>query len=336
MADERNEWLDGKAAEQLLRGEPVEVLDEHARAQAARLLRALNQASGPEVPVHPEDGEMPGEAAALAAFRKARADGAAGESLGTVRLGTSTCSSLGARLRRPVRFGIAAAVAGCALGGVAVAAGTGLLPSPFGAAPLPGSSVSAAATPGPVVSDTPSGGTLAPPAETPDPLPSPSPTPSESDSLVKDPDPSSSDSGPGGSGTDEGGTDKDKDGRKAELYRKTVEACREYRDGTIAPERKKRLEIAARGPGRVERFCEKLLSGEFGSGTEGNGGSEGGGDPGGPGEGGSDDGGSDPDGGGHTGGSKPHASWQSQRTLSGRSSSENIPLPSVGVSLHSL
>ena len=46
MADERYEWLDKDAAERLLRGEPVEAADEHARTQAARLSRALDGGRG--------------------------------------------------------------------------------------------------------------------------------------------------------------------------------------------------------------------------------------------------------------------------------------------------
>lgn len=157
MADERYEWLDRKAAERLLRGEPVETRDEHARAQAARLSRALNDTGAAGGHDRAADGEMPGEAAALAAFRKARAGAAApaGDSVGTVRLVSSPPPTLGTRLARPMRFGLVAAVAGCALGGVAVAAGSGLLPSPFGGNPLPASTVSAAETPEPLASQEP-------------------------------------------------------------------------------------------------------------------------------------------------------------------------------------
>ncbi|MHC0431174.1 hypothetical protein ACX6XY_13420 [Streptomyces sp. O3] len=134
-------------------------------------------------------GELPGEAAALAAFRQARAtreaaplasSTAAAPSEASVSFdsGDSGPASASASVRdadsavavsppasgipvrtrlrirwgRSVRLGIAAALAACTLGGVAVAAGTGVLPTPFGSDgddgdPRPGGSVSAAATP---------------------------------------------------------------------------------------------------------------------------------------------------------------------------------------------
>ncbi|MFI1398974.1 hypothetical protein [Streptomyces sp. NPDC020681] len=330
MADERYEWLDKHAAERLLRGEPVETADEHARTQAARLSRALYAAGRPVVPSHPEDGEMPGEASALAAFRKARADAAAdpGDSLGTIRLATSAPgSTMGARLRRPVRFGLAAAVAGCALGGVAVAAGTGLLPSPFDSRPLPASSVSAAATPGPLLSESPSGGTLAPPVETPGPVTSPPVSPPASGGASPDP------TGRGDGNGDDRGDSDGKDRRRAELYRKTVEACRQYRDGTIDPQRKKRLEIVANGPGRVQEFCDRLLDGDS---RDGNGGGDGSHDGGGTGDGKNDgdDGGPDSDGGGSSGPSMPPVSWTKPQPLPAPAPSENTPTPAPSGIFH--
>ncbi|MET9665462.1 hypothetical protein ABZY19_08815 [Streptomyces sp. NPDC006475] len=330
MADERYEWLDRKAAEQLLRGEPVRTSDEHARAQAAQLSRALFAAGRPEVPVHPEDGEMPGEAAALAAFRKSRADAEAGDALGTVRLAPSPCAALGVRLRRPVRFGIAALVAGCALGGVAVAAGTGLLPTPFGGGtPLPASSVSAAETPGPLLSESPDGA-VSSPMQSPDPAPSPSAPPTESGGLVKDPDPTGTTTGPDGetSVRPEDGKDDAKSKRRAELYRRTVAACLAYRKGTLPPEHRKKLEIAAKGPGGVERFCAELLNRDAKSGGNDHSGSDGGG---------SDDGGNDDDKGGGDGSdsdgrphdSTPPVSWTPPQQGTPRDASENGPQPSV-------
>lgn len=49
---------------------------------------------------------------------------------------------------RPLRAGFAVALAGCALGGVAVAAGTGVLPTPFGSGNDPAVTVSPVASPG--------------------------------------------------------------------------------------------------------------------------------------------------------------------------------------------
>ncbi|MDV9173534.1 hypothetical protein R6V09_25965, partial [Streptomyces sp. W16] len=80
MADERSalpgdaprtpgRWLDRETAELLLRGESLEAVDPAARDQAERLARTLGALS-----VEPTSGktELPGEEAALAAFRAAR------------------------------------------------------------------------------------------------------------------------------------------------------------------------------------------------------------------------------------------------------------------------
>lgn len=68
MADEHNKWLDRDAAERLLRGEPLEAVDAVTRARAARLAETLDALAVTRV----DGGELRGEAAALAAFRKAR------------------------------------------------------------------------------------------------------------------------------------------------------------------------------------------------------------------------------------------------------------------------
>ncbi|WP_455352574.1 hypothetical protein [Streptomyces sp. SYSU K217416] len=62
MADERYQWLDRRAAERLLRGEPVESADEQVREEAGRLSAALGRAAQA-----PQSGELPGEEAALRA-----------------------------------------------------------------------------------------------------------------------------------------------------------------------------------------------------------------------------------------------------------------------------
>ncbi|NEB12429.1 hypothetical protein G3I32_26940, partial [Streptomyces coelicoflavus] len=74
MADEQDEWLDRETAELLLRGESLEGLESTGpatRDRAGRLVAALGALSAHPVP---DDGELPGEAAALAAFRKVRAE----------------------------------------------------------------------------------------------------------------------------------------------------------------------------------------------------------------------------------------------------------------------
>ncbi|MEU1277738.1 hypothetical protein [Streptomyces sp. NPDC005805] len=285
MADERYEWLDGNAAEHLLRGVPVEAADEHARLEAARLLAALESAAEPAYRL--DDGELPGEAAALAAFRKTRADGAApaGDSLGTVTVTRPAPGVRRVRFGGPLRFGLAAALAGCALGGVAVAAGTGVLPSPFRGDdhPLPASSISAAATPDPLSSRSPdgeagSGVTTPPEAVTTSPAPPPdtrrpdeeTPRPGATTPPEREDDRDRATPSAPGTGPDQG----------ADRWRKAVEACQDYRSGRLAPERKQRLEDWAKGPERIKRFCDRLLtSGSTGSGGGfGSGGNSGGGD----------------------------------------------------------
>ncbi|MET9291247.1 hypothetical protein [Streptomyces sp. NPDC003077] len=155
MADDRYHWLDKDAAERLLRGEPVGSPQDAGAAELVGLLRAAAspEAAGP--------GPLPGEEAAVAAFRQAH--GAASEGartpvgeaaapeppLVTVRTARPPRPTLGSRLGRPFRRGLAVALAACALGGVAVAAGTGVLTVPFQSSPEPATSVTAVGTPGP-------------------------------------------------------------------------------------------------------------------------------------------------------------------------------------------
>ncbi|MCH0570667.1 hypothetical protein I3F60_15640, partial [Streptomyces sp. MUM 136J] len=163
MADEQYRWLDRDTAERLLRGEPLDAVDADARDEAERLAEALGALSAAPAPT---STELPGEAAALAAFRAARTGsaehhgtaphtgghhlGASRSDAGLIRLGGTGRTSGRGRWGRSVRLSLAAALAVCTVGGVAVAAGTGVLPSPFGdpAGPGPTASVSAADTPG--------------------------------------------------------------------------------------------------------------------------------------------------------------------------------------------
>lgn len=287
MADERYEWLDQEAAERLLRGEPVEPVGVDARHQALRLAELLDGARAQGPVTEP----LRGEDAALAAFRKVR-DGGAAELLPTVRLTPETRQvSWG----RSVRWGLAASLAGFAVGGVAVAAGVGVLPTPFGdPQPAPASSVSGAVTPGPVTSEPPADGLRSPdrpsPADTP---PSPSaPAVSGGTDIPGGPGDGPS-AGPGhdeSTAPHDGRTDGDANSR--DWYRRTVEACRDYRNGTLDEERKRKLEAAAQGADRVKRFCDRLLSadGRGDGGGEGSGDGDGNGD-GGPGGDDGDDGG---------------------------------------------
>ncbi|TXS56568.1 hypothetical protein [Streptomyces sp. t39] len=289
MADERYEWLDRDAAEQLLRGEPVGAADEHARAQAARLSAALRGAAAYRH--RADDGELPGEAAALAAFRKARADTAdpAGASLGTMTVTRDHAPARGLRFGRPLRFGIAAALAGCALGGVAVAAGTGVLPTPFhrDRTPAPASSVTSAATPGPLETKSPDGqrgdGFSLPPAPV---GPPPSPPAASGGPTQGSPGDGTAPATPEGPGRDEDTgptTPGSSPGKETDVRRRIVETCQAYRSGRIDAERRKRLEELADGPDGVKKFCDRVLaagsSGDgWGDGGQGGDGSSGDGD----------------------------------------------------------
>ncbi|GAA0466190.1 hypothetical protein ABZ951_28345 [Streptomyces sp. NPDC046215] len=175
MADDHRydwleDWLDDDAAERLLRGEPAAVGDAEPTAappvspvpppslvspvppEAEPLLAALRSLTPAPAA---QDGPLPGEEAALAAFRSARAASpavsptrvdSAGAAGSAVRLGPPAAARAVLRKWRPVKVALAMAVAGCTLGGVAVAAGTGMLPAPFGRAggePASSASVSA-------------------------------------------------------------------------------------------------------------------------------------------------------------------------------------------------
>ncbi|MEV7088878.1 hypothetical protein AB0O07_23830 [Streptomyces sp. NPDC093085] len=295
MADERDTWLDKDAAERLLRGEPVEALDEGARARRERLSGALADISAV---TYANDTELPGEAAALAAFRAAGAGGAAGagatsatggagDPLGTVRLalapgdvrtaGTARAARSGRRDGKgrdgrpgresgPLRRGLIVAVAGCALGGITVAAGATVLPGLFstdGAGPV--SSISAGVSPKAL----PSGGRAATPSD----------RPSADGTTGREPsDPSGATGAPSGgvrggsedadAMTGEATDDRsgpfvpDADPGSGARYRRTLEACRDYRGGEIDPQRRKALDAAAGGQGGTERYCARLLDRE--------------------------------------------------------------------------
>ncbi|WP_327353889.1 hypothetical protein [Streptomyces sp. NBC_01304] len=206
-------------------------------------------------------GELPGEAAALAAFRVANAvraaDAARAESAaetGAVRIGRAPAAAPRTRWGRPMRFGLAAVVAACTLGGVAVAAGAGVIPTPFGGreAPQPGATVSAEATPSAQESPRPDIS-----------------KPGLAGEASESPDGKASSQAPGGQATPGGapsseagrqptGDGKD-EGDKGKWAERAIAACRAYRNGTLDPESKKRLERAAGGAERVRRFCDRVL-----------------------------------------------------------------------------
>ncbi|GAB2860701.1 hypothetical protein GCM10027074_29770 [Streptomyces deserti] len=265
MADEQYRWLDRETAERLLSGEPPEAVDPAARDRAERLAKMLGALSTPP-PLTSE--ELPGEAAALAAFRKARAErgdaelpagrrsAAQASHAGLVRLGGPAGAARRPRWARPARLGLAAALAVGMVGGVAVAAGTGVLPAPFGGGePDPAASVSAAVTP--------------PERSLPSPPPSGSPQ-GESTPGGPSSDPSSGIAGGSGRDGASGGTTPkpgadlgadDPGAHPGDQWKGDKAACRDIRDGkALDPGRKRALEGVAGGPARVWTYCRGVLS----------------------------------------------------------------------------
>ncbi|MFJ9884970.1 hypothetical protein ACIQRW_03810 [Streptomyces sp. NPDC091287] len=347
MADEHYEWLDKDAAERLLRGEPVVPVGDEARTDAFRLAEALGAARGgyrsPGV-------ELPGEDAVLAAFRQAGhgngVDRLAGLSAGAAvpgRPGLLRAVHIGSapdtparrpRWSRPVRFGLVASLAGCALGGVAVAAGTGVFTGTFGGqgSPAPATSVSAAVTPGPLIS----GGHADDPSSPADPPPPgaseepSSPVTRESDGPERPEGARTGDTGrepgedrpgspdkPGGDGREEtagGGAGQEEkpggsgdDTASGNWYEQSVKACKAFRDGSLDDRSRRQLIRLAKGEKNLEHFCDRLLDGSGGSG--GSGGNGGSGGSGGGGDDDDDDDGQNGPGDGDGGGSLPPVSF---------------------------
>ncbi|MYS92459.1 MULTISPECIES: hypothetical protein [Streptomyces] len=265
MADEQYRWLDRETAERLLSGEPPEAVDGAARGEAERLAAALRALSAAP-PLTSE--ELPGEAAAMAAFRKARAEradtaaapaadgGRAGTETadaGLVRIGTPRGSGSGdvrrPRWARPARLALAAVLAVGMTGGAALVAGTGALRAPFGNdEPQPGSSVSAAVTP---------------PER---PLVSPSPSDAVQGGSTPDDNPGGGDPGRDAAGDDPapkpGSGDRgDRGDSSGDSRRGIAAACRDLRDGKrLDADRRRALRDAA-GGSRVWKYCNGVLSG---------------------------------------------------------------------------
>ncbi|WP_399086838.1 hypothetical protein ACGH2B_09155 [Streptomyces sp. BBFR2] len=272
MADDRYNWLDNDAAERLLRGEPVGT----TAPGAPELARLLADAA----PAGPGAAPLPGEEAALAAFRRARNDVPA-------RPGARAPSRGRAGIARPFRRGFVVALAACALGGVAVAAGTGVLPSPFRPGPAPATSVSTDATPGALESPDASGTTApgtpdATAGERPTGPATVSPTPGSSHGATVPPSSGASRS-PGRAVPGDG------ENGSAERRAVVLALCRDYeagKRGAMDRETVQRLERAAGGPAKIHAFCRRYLQqqgngdgsdGGDGSGTGGENGHGGGG-----------------------------------------------------------
>ncbi|AVH56896.1 MULTISPECIES: hypothetical protein [Streptomyces] len=273
MADERcvfpgdaprppGQWLDRDAAECLLRGEPLEAVDADTQVQADRLAKTLGAlAAGPVS----SSAELPGEAAALAAFRKAR-DDRSGEAVqlgrrgrvpsaahasdaGLVRLGRPA-GAYGRRVRGgiPVRFGIAAALAVGMVGGAAFAAGSGVLPTPFSdERPGPAASVTEAGTPErPLVSPSSPGVSAAGGSQAPVP-----------DATTGGP---SDQASPGDEAAGGGGTSARPSGGASDWRTRTRRFCRAVLNGDdLSSGQRRALEDAAGGAGRVKSYCAGFL-----------------------------------------------------------------------------
>ncbi len=267
MADERYRWLDAEAAERLLSGESPQAAGPPAGDQAERLAGVLRALSAPP----PTAGdELPGEAAALAAFRKSRDErtgqadsaphtghgaGPADADFGLIRLRAPrtgrTGTPDGARRPRPARLLLAAALAAGVVGGTAVLAATGLLRTPF--------------------DDSRSGPAGAATTTHPQsPLISPSPQGSAPDDRHQD--------GPADGA--QGGEDPERtpagsppgDGRTAHgvRWKLVVSACRSWHEGRpVNGERRHALYEAAGGASRVAAYCRDVTAKEGAGGEDG-------------------------------------------------------------------
>lgn len=322
MADERDRWLDKAAADRLLRGEPaVPGAEHHARARAERLRAALDALAEPPPAL---GAEFPGEAAAVAAFRAARGTLPQGRAVGAdvfaagdtvVDLspppgsasaarpagpGSGSAADRAARSRpaRPARFALAAALASVAVGGLAAAAGAGLLDRDTheSAGQLPAVSVTAGFSPeasggadSPLVP--PSRPVPPPGGESRGSSPDPGHTPGPGDRMATGPDGDGS-TGAGGAtaaepsaGVSAGGTGREADregkdrfllggtegatGKETEARTRAVALCRDYRAGTLDDDRREKLVRLANGLLRVPRYCQSVLDGAAVGGTRG-------------------------------------------------------------------
>ncbi|MGC9535445.1 hypothetical protein [Streptomyces sp. UG1] len=268
MADELNRWLDRETAERLLSGESLEAVDAADRDQAERLAKTL-EALTAEPP--PTSEELPGEAAALAAFRIARKgrEGTAQDApatvgdrpgppdsdaadAGLVRLGRPARAARRPRWARPARLGLAAALAVGMVGGVAVAAGTGVLPTPFDRdePARPAATVSAPApTDRPLISPSPGIGGQD------------EPTPDGGSSAPAGPGAPEDTAAPGGSATDRDSASGNRE-KSGGWWKAVTASCRDVRDGKpLTGDRRRALENAAGSSARVWKYCKNVLSG---------------------------------------------------------------------------
>ncbi|MCG5121017.1 hypothetical protein ACFXGD_18175 [Streptomyces albidoflavus] len=251
MADEHHGWPTEDATERLLRGEhsgPADAPPDPPEAAALRAAFATLTAPGPAEQAAAREEE------AVAAFRTAHRETGAG----VVRLGRPAPAP--SRWGRPVRFGLAVALGGFMIGGVAMAAGAGVLPSPFRGTenPAPAASVSAdSSSPEVLVSPEPD------PSEPASPTPPDSPAPPASSPGEPTPEEDETDPPRSGTPTPERSPHPGRTPSRGggwDWEERTETACRAYEDGTMDAEHRRRLErLAKGGPGAIERFCRGVL-----------------------------------------------------------------------------
>ncbi|MFF2521896.1 hypothetical protein [Streptomyces liangshanensis] len=316
MADGRDQWLDRDVAERLLRGEWAEAVDGRDGGRAKQLSDTLRDMADV---TYANGGELPGEAAALAAYRRAAAartpraergggsperrvtdngptagaaadggsvnsgsvNGASADGGGagvqdlpgpTVRLAPGSGPARAARYGGALRMSLAATLAACALGGLAVTGGGGVLHAGLGAghhsgraeAETEAGTDTGERSPHPLPSDradgagTMGGGTG--PA-----------TPDASMSRGVATSPARGGEAHGGDGAEEpiGPVGKHHDWsagaprvKGSTWYSRTAAACLAYRDGKLDQARKEELDRAAKDPARARRFCDWLLEGK--------------------------------------------------------------------------
>ncbi|MFF4951541.1 hypothetical protein [Streptomyces chattanoogensis] len=335
MADDPYDWLDKDAAERLLRGDPVGATGD---GDGARELQQLLEAAAALGAAPAASTELPGEAAAVAAFHRAQQGSGArpGRRAAAGRASARPTGSDGVaertRLVRPFRRGFAVALAVCAIGGVAVAAGTGVLPFQGGGAePSPSASVSG--TPdifesrGP--GDETDGGATQSPGGTPGsgttrPGTTPSPGGGRDGST-----PPGHDGHDGKDGRGRGDDGKTPPGKTTP---KTVvlALCRDYEAGGMDDGARGRLERVAGGAEKVHTFCRKFLAGK-GGGRGDNDGEDGGRNSGGQNSGGQNSGGGEGDeDGGSLSSVTPSVTRSSTATTPAPSPSLTTPAPTSG------
>ncbi|MFF3617779.1 hypothetical protein [Streptomyces sp. NPDC002467] len=150
MSTNRSRRIDRDTAERLLAGAGAGAAPGHAAL--AELLAAV---SAPATSAPVGGGELPGEQAAMAAFRSARLTPVSSHAVASV-------ARRKRRMRTPAM--LVGAVAAATLGGVAVAAGTGHLPAALGGKPVSSAPAPITSKPVPKRAE-PTAGTLADAAE---------------------------------------------------------------------------------------------------------------------------------------------------------------------------